>query len=652
MKGVAVFLLVSLPWPCALETCVAASVKSEPEQAAGGDLCTFVQLPLTFESRALGKVRETTDPKTLGISTEPLQGLFTTGHVPGGGRILKVVLACALVVFITFGISDLISFRRLLHSDAAEQEEEQEPQRDDASNPRGKQEQEASSPSESLAPPGQTADYAAGDTATVALAQTRSLTSIVGLVVIRLYTGFLSATWLPFLLAMEGQDLWKENQSLFMGVAKLIYGATILLNPILGLLGDRVVAVSHGLGRRLFIRAGVLLSVIGIVTCLKADQNHNFYTFMTGILIWRLGDATVDVTAEVLVPEMVPKSQYELAGGIKAAAFLLGALFGYVLLILFADVHFTWLYYAYLCGMLTCVAPMLLLLGDADGDSPVRATEMMRGRPGLRGMMVQAYVAPAVVPGWLPSFSAASFLFGCGMAPMFFLLLMIRDLVGVASPIALQDHFSACSMLFFVAAAIAALLSATCEPKASGKECSEAEAKIMLSERLRRTALSALSFGLATILLPIACLPNALSTRETIFYVAATALGFVFGSGFAKFQELTWQLMPEDSEVAKASIMGFTVMCRIFGLGIGNFAAGVILDLFPLPGTLPALQKAGNPTSGSNIWFRGAAQPVYRQTGYVVMCCSCTAFCIASSMIVRSIAAGVRAESERPRPAA
>ena len=56
----------------------------------------------------------------------------------------------------------------------------------------------------------------------------------------RFYTGFLSATWLPYLLAMEGQDLWQEKQAMFMGVAKLIYGATILMNPIFGLVGDQI----------------------------------------------------------------------------------------------------------------------------------------------------------------------------------------------------------------------------------------------------------------------------------------------------------------------------------------------------------------------------------------------------------------------------
>merc|ERR1719410_2822422 len=64
-----------------------------------------------------------------------------------------------------------------------------------------------------------------------------SLVRIIGLCALRFYTGFLSATWLPYLLAMEGQALFGNRQALFMGIAKLIYGVSILLNPIFGLLG-------------------------------------------------------------------------------------------------------------------------------------------------------------------------------------------------------------------------------------------------------------------------------------------------------------------------------------------------------------------------------------------------------------------------------
>ena len=97
---------------------------------------------------------------------------------------------------------------------------------------------------------------------------------------------------------MEGQDLWRENQSLVMGVAKLIYGLTILLNPIFGLFGDQVVKLSHGAGRRLFVCSSACMARVGILTCLLSAKSHNFSMFIAGIFLWRLGEALNDVTTE------------------------------------------------------------------------------------------------------------------------------------------------------------------------------------------------------------------------------------------------------------------------------------------------------------------------------------------------------------------
>ncbi|CAE7704817.1 unnamed protein product, partial [Symbiodinium sp. CCMP2456] len=51
-----------------------------------------------------------------------------------------------------------------------------------------------------------------------------SVCGVACLMAYRLYTGFNTATWLPYLLAREGEDLWYEDQAAFMGLAKLIYG--------------------------------------------------------------------------------------------------------------------------------------------------------------------------------------------------------------------------------------------------------------------------------------------------------------------------------------------------------------------------------------------------------------------------------------------
>merc|ERR1719401_2789257 len=84
----------------------------------------------------------------------------------------------------------------------------------------------------------------------------------------RLYTGFLAATWLPYVLAMEGEAFWPNNQALFMGIAKLIYGLTVLCNPMFGLIGDMLAEVCEGAARRLWILFGIVFSAFGILICL------------------------------------------------------------------------------------------------------------------------------------------------------------------------------------------------------------------------------------------------------------------------------------------------------------------------------------------------------------------------------------------------
>jgi len=52
------------------------------------------------------------------------------------------------------------------------------------------------------------------------------------------------------------------------------------------------------------------------------------------------------------------------------------------------------------------------------------------------------------------------FLFSLGSAPLFFLLLMVRDIVGIKDMGPMQTHFGLISSLFFVMAALASVLSA------------------------------------------------------------------------------------------------------------------------------------------------------------------------------------------------
>eukprot|EP00443_Scrippsiella_acuminata_P002342 CAMPEP_0115213772 /NCGR_PEP_ID=MMETSP0270-20121206/23965_1 /TAXON_ID=71861 /ORGANISM="Scrippsiella trochoidea, Strain CCMP3099" /LENGTH=523 /DNA_ID=CAMNT_0002627529 /DNA_START=81 /DNA_END=1648 /DNA_ORIENTATION=+ len=278
----------------------------------------------------------------------------------------------------------------------------------------------------------------------------------------RFYSGFLSATWLPYLLAMEGGDLFASKQAIFMGLAKLIYGLTIVLNPILGKLGDQATALSYGVGRRLFCRVGITLAGLGIYVCFLADKTASFTCSLSGITLWRFGEAINGVTTDAIVPEMVPQEQYQMASGIMASSFLLGGLLGYVLLLIFDDVPYEWLYFAYPVLMICCVVPVLSTLNSDVPFAPNRRREMMmRKRSGgepdsesFRQSLIMAYVTPIKYEGGFARACLAVFIFGLGTTPMFFLLLIVRDLVGIKESDAQQRYFSIGSICFFISSAV------------------------------------------------------------------------------------------------------------------------------------------------------------------------------------------------------
>lgn len=448
--------------------------------------------------------------------------------------------------------------------------------------------------------------------------------SITALVTYRFYSGFNSATWLPFLLAKEGECLWEENQASFMAIAKLLYGATIMLNPCLGLWGDRAVETSHGAGRRLFIWCGVLMAALGMLLCICSDASENFWLFMVGIVFWRTGEACNDVTVEALAPEMVPPAQYQTASAIKAAVFLLGGVVGYVSLIVLADYNFDWVYTAYLFGMLICTLPQLIILTVV--ESPRIKFRYDRNESFMQSM-TKAYLAPMRLPGGFPMACLAVFVFSLGTAPMFFLLLMVRDLMGMHSEVEEQRLFSYVSIVFFVSAAIASvMLFAVSRPEIGTQD-------LMLG-RIRMLCYWIVVFGVVAIALPFMEVIQDLAWEETYFYCMALIMGYAFGTVYSRFQDFTWQFLPENCDMANC--MGFNVMSRNAGVGFGNFLIGMTLDLFPAPRHTVA--------DVANIYWWNAvhpgaithylhASPGYTHTGYYVMCTSSGFLVIVSSII-------------------
>eukprot|EP00812_Abedinium_dasypus_P012643 NODE_6151_length_526_cov_188.384289.p2 GENE.NODE_6151_length_526_cov_188.384289~~NODE_6151_length_526_cov_188.384289.p2 ORF type:complete len:161 (+),score=44.00 NODE_6151_length_526_cov_188.384289:69-485(+) len=72
---------------------------------------------------------------------------------------------------------------------------------------------------------------------------------------------------------------------------------------------------------------------------------------------------------------------------------------------------------------------------------------------------IHAYITPAKLTGGFPRACLAMFVFTCGTAPLFFFILMVRDLVGITDPASLSVHFSISSIVFFLAATASALVT-------------------------------------------------------------------------------------------------------------------------------------------------------------------------------------------------
>ncbi|CAK0809393.1 unnamed protein product [Prorocentrum cordatum] len=466
----------------------------------------------------------------------------------------------------------------------------------------------------------------------------RPIAAIMGLTVYRFYTGFLSATWLPYLLAMEGVDLWGENQALFMGIIKLLYGASILLNPLFGLLGDKAATMSHGLGRRIFVRAGILLAALGIFTCYFAASRGLFRVFLLGILAWRLGEGLCDVTTEAICPEMLPPEQFQLSSSIRAAMFLVGGFVGYVAVLVTAHLHYSWLYFGYMLMMLLCGLPALALMPD--GGEVARPTRLSQAQRPLLASAMDAYLKPAQYAGGFPAACLSIFLFSCGSAPMFFLLLMLRDLVGIKDSVEMQMQFSLVSIDFFLSAAAASALNVMLAPGRGHSE-DASEGQLLLATEVRRrsfqmTAASVFAFALVVALIPFLVLLETVEARRGAFYVLSALMGATFGSVYSRFQDCNWQLLPSDVETATA--MGFSTMCKLLGAGLGNFVAGLVLDLCQ-----------------SREMRRHAhadhAAVAYGPGGYAILCTACSALVFAAGVLVLTIPGRVAAEARGPRRA-
>lgn len=292
----------------------------------------------------------------------------------------------------------------------------------------------------------------------------RSLLTVAMLTSYRLYTGFLGATWVPYLVAKEGQSLLRMDHILstasFMGIAKLIYGFSIFLNPLFGILSDRMAAHAPRTGRVSFLLAGLGVSGVGIYAAKIASETGDIIGYLVACCLWMLGEAIADITSETIAPELLPPSQYDLASAVRSIHHLVGALLGYAALIVAAvlDIHWRWLYFAYLALMLICAATTVVFMRGVCPLHSADRSDRGSGAPAL-SLVFEAYFAPMNYSGGFPRSCLCMFIFSLGTGPLFFTFLMLHDLVRIKSTQKQQLHFSLISVAFLLGACITAIYS-------------------------------------------------------------------------------------------------------------------------------------------------------------------------------------------------
>lgn len=443
----------------------------------------------------------------------------------------------------------------------------------------------------------------------------------------RFYTGFLGATWVPFLIAEEGKNLIPQAHILstasFMGMAKMIYGFSIFLNPFFGLLSDRLASSAPWGGRSAFLLAGIGLSGIGIYAASLASDSANISWYLGSSCLWMLGEAMADITSETVAPEMLPPSQYDLASSIRTIQHILGCMCAYIAIMVAAlyEWHWRWLYLAYLALMLLCALPTVACMRSLqDGSSAPRAGRSHSGP--ILASIREAYIAPTRYAGGFPRACLCISVFCLGTGPLFFTLLMLHDLVGLESHTKQQYHFSAISITFLIGACITAVWSGRAQAaeaannsrrhrrsqedaEASSHSSSDEEGHGRTASTSRASEgdagagpsavsrdrpqeapnrwtlmfLSMFCFGVVCCIMPcVSFLPASQQRRLICFYVVSFFLGLTFGSVYSRMQACTWSLLPANVDIANA--MGFAAVAKLVGVGIGNMVAGLILDAF------------------------------------------------------------------------
>lgn len=434
-----------------------------------------------------------------------------------------------------------------------------------------------------------------------------SLLMLVMLTCYRFNSGFLGSTWLPFLIAKEGEIFSKAHQTVFMGVCKMIYGGSAMLTPVFGLASDRL-NKHPTFGRAPFIVVGTIVGGIGVVLARMATLNGSLWQYFSAVTMWMLGEAMADMTADTVVPDFLPPSQYDLASAVRSLHFIAGAMTGNFLLVLTSSWNFEWLYYAYVtvilvCGIVTTTA-MIAMRSRSEVEPPDEQNQVT-----IFNGIFEAYWGPMRYTGGFVGAVVSTFFFSLGMAPMYFTFLEVRDLAMVPDQADQQFHLGFMGNAFLISAAV----SSICAGMSMNEGGDEGE-----KSRWNQVAFATVMTGVSFACMPLVAISSSLQIRLVVMYCISCWQGLAFGAAYARIQAITWDLLPKGANVASA--LGLLAVCKTLAVGFSNMGAGVILDDCIDP-------QITGPGQQSHVMV----------FGYVIMCSLCAFALFISAGLQRKI---------------
>lgn len=427
-----------------------------------------------------------------------------------------------------------------------------------------------------------------------------SAKELVGLCCFRFYSGLLMCTWLPFVLAEEGTLLMPMHESMFMGIGKLILACAMVLCPIFGLLNDQTV---HPWGRRrAWFIWGIGLLMIGIVGCAWASEQKSPYAYLFATTIWCFGEALAETTTESLVPDLVSGEDYLRAASARGILFMLGGFVGYGAIIVQATVVRAnqSVFYMYYLVVIFITAPFVIAYatpneaeiksiddyverenarlrreqqeplvgdlaeqvpGDAEAVSDIEAAE--RSKSYFQRCYIECLNAS-------PEFrltSLATFTLAMSCTGMMFILLIVRDVVGLHDAAQIEYHMAAGSLVLLSCAVIVSLLIGLI-----GIDSQKQVAVLLVF---------CVFFTLSEFSMACVIFIPTQHGRLVFLYGVAAVKGAAFGGIYNIMQPVTWEFIPEMWRSGTGSVsraMSWISVCRSVGVGVGNFVGGFILD--------------------------------------------------------------------------